>query len=123
MLVLLYYCAAPYNSLHGEKMYVTDDRIIALLKPLIPKDRLDSAVVYLDTQLRAEGERVSIGRKELPMSFAGYFVFVDLMPIANWGHPAMAVFISKEGDNILSVNVEFPPFFGNPPETFRKLLL
>ena len=104
-------------------MDLTDDQIIALLRPRIPKGRIDGAMAYLDTQIKVPGEHISMGRKEYPVPFESYFVFVDLMPSANWGHAAMGVFISGKGDRISAVDTDFPPFWGNPPETFRKLVL
>lgn len=104
-------------------MDLTDERVIALLKPLLPPERIGEAIAYLDAQIREKGELISLGRKQVAMPFKGYFVFVDLMPVANWGHPALGVFISQAGDTISTVKTEFPPFFGDPPPNYRKLLL
>ena len=104
-------------------MDLSDDKIIVLLKRLIPKERIADAAVFLDTQIKKQGQPVSIGRKQYPMPFTGYLVFVDLMPVANWGHPALAIFVSEEGDNVTSIDIEFPSFFGEPPANYRKLVL
>jgi len=102
---------------------LNDAVILARLKPLIPQERQAEAVVYLDTQIKADGDLIQLGRRQVAMPFRGYFIFVDLLPIANWGHPALGVFLSETGDQVTSVPTNFPPFFGDPPATYRKLSL
>ncbi|MEO5329630.1 MAG: hypothetical protein H7829_15475 [Magnetococcus sp. THC-1_WYH] len=80
-------------------------------------------MVYLDTQLKMPGESIALGRQTFVVPFVGYFVFIDLMPIANWGHPAMGVLLAEKGEDVFVVQCEFPPFFGNPPETIRQVPL
>ncbi len=104
-------------------MGLSDEEIIALLKPVIPKEQIAEAKIYLDTELKESGEIVSIGRKAYPMPFAGYFIFIDLMPMANWGHPALGVFVNQEEKRVVTIESEFPPFFGDPPSTYRRLFL
>ena len=124
MLCLFYIFANPMQCLTGEgKMDLSDNRMLELLEPLMPLDRSGEAVVYLDTQLMPQGASIRLGSREYQIPFVGYFLFVDLMPEANWSHPAMGVFISREGDKVSSVKVEFPPFFGDPPATYRRLSL
>lgn len=102
-------------------MKLNDAVILARLKPLIPQERQAEAVVYLDTQIKANGALIQLGKRQVAMPFRGYFIFVDLLPIANWGHPALGIFLSETGDQVTSVPTEFPPFFGDPPATYRKL--
>jgi hypothetical protein len=104
-------------------MELNDAVILARLKPLIPQERQAEAVVYLDTRIKADGDLIQLGKRQVAMPFRGYFIFVDLLPIANWGHPALGVFLSETGDQVTSVPTNFPPFFGDPPATYRKLSL
>ena len=85
-------------------MNLADDQIIALLTPLIPKPSHNEAKIYLDTQLKKPGQSITMGRKEFQVPFAGYFIFIDLLPTANWGHPAKAVVIAEHGDDIFAID-------------------
>lgn len=104
-------------------MSLENSQIIARIKPLIPKERYSEAVVYLDTQRKVPGESIALGRQELVVPFVGYFVFIDLMPIANWGHPALGVLLAEKGEDLFVIHCEFPPFFGTLPETIRQVPL
>ncbi|MBF0107823.1 MAG: hypothetical protein HQL76_01420 [Magnetococcales bacterium] len=104
-------------------MNLEDSQIIARIKSLIPTERHGEAVVYLDTQPKEPGERITLGRQEFIVPFAGHFIFIDLMPIANWGHPAMGVLLAEKGEEAFVFDCEFPPFFGTLPDTIRKLPL
>ncbi len=104
-------------------MDLNDAVILARLRPLIPKERQAEAVAYLDTELKEQGVVIQLGKRQVAMPFRGYFLFVDLQPMANWGHPALGVFLSESGDQVMSVPTEFPPFFGNPPASYRRLSL
>jgi len=55
------------------------------------------------------------------MPFVGYFVFVDLEPMNNWGHPALGIFVSRDGTQIDTKELRFPPFFGECPPHYRQL--
>ncbi|UFS69808.1 hypothetical protein LPW11_18200 [Geomonas sp. RF6] len=57
------------------------------------------------------------------MPFDGYYVFVDLMPKANWGHPAFSLLISSDGNKTQLFHTEFPPHLDDYPETYRELML
>ena len=99
-------------------MDLPDERIIEILKPILMER---TAFVYLDTRMKEKGERLAMGNREYAAPFEGYFIFADLMPGANWGHPAKGIFVSPEGDEVHSIDMEFPPFFGEPPESYRKI--
>ena len=53
----------------------------------------------------------------------GTFVFVDLNPEANWGHPTLYVFVSLDGEQVQVVRREFPPYSGAYPASFRTFTL
>jgi hypothetical protein len=76
-------------------------------------------VVHWDGALRATGEQVPGVPLDWPMPFTGHFVFVDLAPEANWGHPALYLAVSPDGGRVESVAREFPPFAGDYPPSFR----
>ena len=92
-----------------------------LMKPLIPQQYLSDAVVYFDTQLKQDGDSIPVPKETLSMPFAGYFVFVDLQPAANWSHPALGIFVSEDFTKADTVELRFPPFLGECPEQYRKL--
>ena len=55
------------------------------------------------------------------MPFDGYFVFVDLKPEANWGHPTLYLMVSDDGAQVDVARAEFPPYASAYPPTFHKL--
>jgi hypothetical protein len=112
---------APKRAYAEAPMELDDSFIRSRLKALIPKERQAEAIIYLDTQLKDGGVGIQLGKREVTMPFRGYFLFVDLLPMANWGHPALGVFLSETGDQVMAVPTEFPPFFGDPPATYRQL--
>jgi len=55
------------------------------------------------------------------MPFDGYFVFIDLLPQANWGHPARCLLIRSDGAEVQATDVHFPPDLG--PDGYRTLVI
>ena len=104
-------------------MDLSDNQLSKQIKPLIPQQYLSYAIVYLDTQLKQAGESILVPRQTLSMPFAGYFIFVDLVPMANWSHAALGIFVSQDGMKAESTPLRFPPFFGKLPAHFRTLEL
>ncbi|MCL2875501.1 MAG: hypothetical protein FWF12_04250 [Betaproteobacteria bacterium] len=104
-------------------MNLSDSQISEKIKPFISHKYLADAIAYLDTQPKKMGESILVGREKLSMPFAGYFIFVDLVPMANWGHPSLGIFVSMDGTQTENTPLRFPPFFGKLPAHYRKLKL
>ena len=104
-------------------MSLSEADILAISRQHVEAPRQADCQIHWDTRPRAAAEPVVLGRNEQPMPFDGYFVFIDLLPQANWGHPARCLLIRSDGGEVQSHDVEFPPHFGDYPPSFRTLRL
>ncbi len=77
--------------------------------------------IYLDSRMKEPGDEVRVGLKTMAMPFHGFLVFVDLMPMANWGHPVIYLLVKSDGTNLVRFEDQFPPFEGDSPEHFHVL--
>ena len=89
----------------------------------VPAEKHADCLAHWDTTPRKTGEDVLVGRKTMVMPFDGYFVFADLLPLANWGHPARCLLISSDGEEVQAFEAEFPPYLGFYPDSYRELRL
>jgi len=87
-----------------------EDQVAALVRGQLTEREAASSIVRWDTAPRRAGEALRLGRDEHEMPFDGYFVFVDLLPMANWAHPARMLLIDGEGQRVEAVDVRFPLF-------------
>ena len=101
---------------------LNEDQVAALVRSRLSDNEASSSIVRWDTEPRRAGEPIHLGRRRYEMPFDGYFVFIDLLPQANWSHPARVVLIDGEGRRAEAFDVEFPPFpdAAYPPR-FRTL--
>lgn len=91
-----------------------------VLKRLRPSDKAD-LVVLVDTQLKPQGAKVRVGIHEVAMPAEGFYVYADLQPKANWGHPVAYFLVDAQSGKLVQINEQFPPFDGDPPANFRTL--
>lgn len=101
--------------------FTTEEMLKIVLKNLSTKEK-ERAIIYWDKKLLEVGDKVKIGRKTIDMSFKGYMVFVDLEPKANWGHPCLYFLIDIRTQDIKIIKEEFPPYFGDYPQSFKVIL-
>ncbi len=104
-------------------MALTDADIEAAVKKHVDAAEAARCEVHWDTALKAAGAMVPDGQGEREMPFDGYFVFVDLLPEANWGHPTLYLLVDAAGHRVEVAHRELPPYFEGYPATFRKLSL
>ena len=76
-----------------------------------------SCVVYLATARVARGEQLSLPRLTFACPWDGYLAFVDLDPMANWGHACCYICIEPETGEAYRIDAQFPPF--GPPKADR----
>jgi hypothetical protein len=97
---------------------IPQDRVLSIvLRGLTSQEKLKCRVI-LDTIPKTRGESVQVGRREMRMPNDGYFVFVDLIPDANWGHAVAYFLIDSETGAFERIDDQFPPFSGDPPDEF-----
>jgi hypothetical protein len=80
-----------------------------------------NVLVLLDPQLKPLGSKIRVGLGELQMPVNGFYVFADLQPMANWGHPVTYFLIDAETGKFVQMNQQFPPFDGGAPSNFLTL--
>jgi hypothetical protein len=76
-----------------------------------------SCIVYLATARIARGEQLSFPHLTFASPWDGYLTFVDLDPMANWGHACCYVCVDHETGEAYRVDAQFPPF--GPPKADR----
>lgn len=104
-------------------MSLSENDIIAIARQHVAADRRANCVIHWATTPKRTGDPVLVGRNEQPMPFDGYFVFIDLMPQANWGHPARCLLIRSDGAQVQATDVQFPPHLGSYPDCYRTLVI
>ncbi len=102
---------------------LTDAAVVAIVEKQLGDAGAGCREVRWDTALRPAGATVPDGPGERTMPFDGYFVFVDLMPEANWGHPALYLLVTSDGRRVEVAHREFPPYADDYPASFRKLTI
>lgn len=114
--------AAP--SARGSRPQApTDAEILAIVKKQIGDAGAACVEVRWDTSMRSAGDSVPAGPAVEKVPFDGYFVFVDLLPEANWGHPALYLFVAPGGQRVEAARGQFPPYADDYPPSFHKLTL
>jgi len=96
-------------------------RILDKVRGSLGADRLSGAIVYLDWNPIRAGERVQVGDVLIEVLWDAYIVFVDLEPMANWGHVCCYLAIRRDGDEIIHVAANMSPFLKAETSTFRLL--
>jgi len=69
-----------------------------------------SCVVYLATAGVVRGEQLSTPRLTFACPWDGYLTFVDLDPMANWGHACCYICIEPTTGETHRIDAQFPPF-------------
>jgi hypothetical protein len=95
--------------------------IIELALSALSEPERRSSAVYLETKEVLAGEAVTIGRKEVTLPAAGYLVFIDPAPTANWGHPCRYLFIESATLRMHQFPAQFPPFMREIAQTLRLI--
>lgn len=86
-----------------------EDDIAAIVRAHLSAREAASSIVRVDMTPRPAGATLQLGPKRYEMPFDGYFVFVDLLPQANWSHRARVLLVGH-GADIETFDVGFPPF-------------
>ena len=104
-------------------MNLSQEEIRTIASQFVPSDLQPRCLIHWDTTLKKRGDAISLGQRQLFMPFDGYFVFIDLVPQANWGHPARCLLVRADCQEVQHLDVSFPPHIGTYPDSFRTLSL
>ncbi|MDD1620349.1 MAG: hypothetical protein LUQ11_02625 [Methylococcaceae bacterium] len=102
-------------------MTILDQHILNKVRDRLGADRLETAIVYMDSEPKRAGERVSVTDNVIDMPWDGYIVFIDLEPKANWGHACEYLAIRLNGDEVIELAAQMPPFLKAETSAFRLL--
>lgn len=86
-------------------------------------DEVAHCQAFWDTLVKNEGDTVRVGLRKVPMPFDGTFVFVDMMPGANWGHSVAYLLMNRDFSKCVRHDGQFPPFSGDLPDHWRPIPL
>jgi hypothetical protein len=98
-----------------------EQRILDKVRDNLGTCRLAGSVVYLDRQSYYARVRVKFGDVIIEAPWYADIVFVDLEPGANWGHACFYLAIRRDGDEVIQVEAQMPPFLKNKASTFCLL--
>jgi hypothetical protein len=90
-------------------MTLSAERLRAALTTQLTGEELASCVVYIAGPLAA-GTRLEFPQLSLVLPWEGFVAFVDLDPMANWGHACRYVLMHAETGESKTVNAQLPPF-------------
>ncbi len=97
-------------------MSPSDERLRALVLAQLTADEIRSCVVYLASPLIAGGTMLTFARLTLEVPWDGFLAFVDLDPMANWGHLCRYICIQAVTGETKTVNAQLPPFGPRKPD-------
>jgi hypothetical protein len=93
------------------------ERLLTTTLAQLTDRETQSCVVYLATARVARGEQLSLPRLTFACPRDGYLTFVDLDPMANWGHACCYLCIEPQTGEVHRIDAQFPPF--GPPKADR----
>lgn len=96
-------------------------RIMSAVREALGPDRLESAIVYLDRDLKRAGERVPVGDVVVHVPWDSHLVFADLEPAANWGHACSYLTIRIDRCEVAEFEAHMPPFLKTEESHFCLL--
>ena len=93
-----------------------EDLRAAALAQLTEQDR-QSCVICLATLRVTRGETLSFPRLSFECPWDAYLTFVDLDPMANWGHACCYICIDLEAQRAHRIDAQLPPFGPSKPDS------
>jgi hypothetical protein len=95
-----------------------DDFASALLTHLTAEERASGVAYAAVTEKPFAAEtKLQFPGTEVEVKTESWLAFIDRLPMANWGHPARYLLVSRESDDTWSIETRLPPF--NPHGELR----
>lgn len=115
----------PYFSLKlyksDQKMTDTAQNILNKVRGILGVERLLGAVVYLDCTPVLGGEHIQAGDIRIEAPWDAYIAFVDLEPQSDCDHEYYYLAIRRDGDEVIRIETNMPPFLKDGKSSFRLL--
>jgi hypothetical protein len=84
--------------------------LLKLVKAQLSPSELEDCVVYLLPTPAAAGSTIGFPGGSISVPRVASVAFIDLLPLANFGHPCRYVVIESETGETRSTESRFPPF-------------
>jgi len=98
-----------------------EQRILGKIRNSLGTERLERAIVYLDHKPKRAGEYLHVADVIIDLPWDGHVAFVDLEPKANWGHACSYFSIRLDGEEVIELPAQMPPFLKAGASDFRLL--
>ena len=98
-----------------------DQRILDIVRSRLGEDQFARSIVYLDWNQIPAGERVQLGDALIEAPWEAQIAFVDLEPMANWGHACCYLAIRQDAADVIQVAAHMPPFLKANTSAFQLL--
>jgi len=94
-------------------MPLSDERVRTLVLDQLTDGERGSSVLYLASESVTRGTTLQFARLAFVCPWDAHLVFVDLDPMANWGHPCRYLCVGQDTGDTRAFAAQFPPF--GPP--------
>ncbi len=101
---------------------ISEAGLLAFVKKELDRSDIENSIIYWDSRIIDKNEQIRSGKKSFSYPYKSYLLFVDLAPRANWGHPCIFFIIDENGNQFEMRREEFPPYYGEYPESWTVLL-
>ena len=91
-------------------MALSFDDFVSILKSHLTADERANGVAYAAETPLAAGTQLQFPGTLIEVSAEAYLAFIDRQPMANWGHSARYLLISRDKGESQSFETRFPPF-------------
>jgi hypothetical protein len=112
--------AAQATEKGVEEMVDSKALETTIIANLTDEERRRSAV-YLDENVVPTGT-AKIGGRQIEVDHPYVMVFIDRNPGANWMHPCRYLLINPHNLQLISVDGDRPPVFGELPSSWRLVM-
>jgi uncharacterized membrane protein len=92
------------------KMVGSFEAFVLILQLQLTGAEKANGVAYAVETPVAAGTKLHFPGANIDVSKEAYLAFIDREPLANWGHAARYVLVSRENGDVLSVETRLPPF-------------
>ena len=91
-------------------MPLSTERLRTAVLARLTDREVESCVVYVSRERITRGTTLSFPRLTFTCSTDGYLAFVDLDPMANWGHACCYICVDADTGDASRVDAQLPPF-------------
>ena len=83
--------------------------VLILQMQLTAAEKANSVAYAVETPVAA-GTQLQFPGTVIDVPAEAYVAFIDRQPMANWGHPARYLVVSRDSGEVRSIEARLPPF-------------